>query len=74
MLLSKLNLSEQKRVDKILCAEKTRRRLNNMGLTEGVLVTLVRIAPFGDPLEIKIRDFYLAIRREIADKITVKST
>ena len=43
-----------------------------MGLTEGVTVTLVRRAPLGDPLELKVRDFYLAIRSSAAEKIEVE--
>ena len=47
-------------------------RLNAIGLTCDAKVTLIRIAPLGDPLEIKVRDFYLAIRREQADKIVLE--
>ncbi len=72
MVLSQLKIGQQKRIDKINCEPKVRLRLNNMGLTEGVKVQLVRVAPFGDPIEIKVRDFYMAIRKKQAQKITVK--
>ena len=71
MLLSKLQFGEQKRIQKINLPPKIKLRLNNMGLTEGVKITLIRTAPLGDPLEIKVRDFYMAIRKNLADKIEV---
>ncbi len=71
MLLSELNIGQEKKVIKINCIDKVKARLNAMGLTEGVKVTLIRIAPLGDPLEIKVRDFYMAIRKNQAEKITV---
>ncbi len=71
MLLSQLKIGQQMKVLQIDCANKIKLRLNNMGLTEGVKVTLVRIAPLGDPLEIKVRDFYLALRKKEARRIVV---
>ena len=47
-------------------------RLNRVGLTAGVRVIFVRRAPFGGPLEFKVRDFYLALRKEQADKIEIE--
>jgi ferrous iron transport protein A len=40
-----------------------RQRLGEMGLTAGSPVRLVRVAPFGDPIEIQIRDYHLCLRR-----------
>ena len=47
-------------------------RLGYLGLINGVKVTLIRRAPFGDPIEIKFRDFCLAIRKDLADRIMVE--
>lgn len=71
MLLSEYNLNVKYKIKKILCAEKTFKRLNNMGLTNGTIISVVRRAPFGDPIEIKVRDFYLAIRLNLAKQIEV---
>ncbi len=71
MLMSDMQVGQTKKVVAMNNDEKTKRRLNNMGLTKGVKVTLVRIAPFGCPLEIKVRDFYMAIRKDQAKKIEV---
>ena len=43
-----------------------------MGLIQGVEVTMVKYAPMGDPIEIKIHDFELTLRKEDAQKIEVK--
>ncbi len=72
MLLSELKIGEEKRVKEINCPDKIKLRLNNMGLTVGTKVTLVRVAVFGDPLEIKVRDFYMAIRIKEAYNIVVE--
>lgn len=72
MKLVSLSPSDSAKVLKILCDKKTKNRLFKMGLTEGVTVSLVRRAPLGDPLELKVRDFYLAIRSSAAEKIEVE--
>lgn len=49
-----------------------RRKLLAMGITPGCKVTVVRIAPLGDPIEIKIRGFFLCLRRLEASSIQVQ--
>jgi ferrous iron transport protein A len=46
-------------------------RLREMGLLPGTTVTLVRTAPLGDPLEIKVRGYLLTLRRSEADHVLV---
>ncbi len=41
-------------------------RLMMMGLTPGTSFSVVRVAPLGDPIEIKVRGFNLSLRREEA--------
>lgn len=72
MVLAELKKGETAKVISIDNDKKIKERLNNIGLTEGVKVSLVRKAPFGDPIEIKVRDFYLALRVTDAVKIQVK--
>ena len=71
MLLSELETGGTAKIKRLKNSEKMRKRLINMGLTEGVSVTLIRKSPFGDPLEIKVRDFCLALRVSEAAKIEV---
>ena len=43
-----------------------------MGLLPGTEVRVVRIAPLGDPLELRLRDYSLSVRRSEAGRIAVR--
>lgn len=47
-------------------------RLREMGLLAGTRVTLVRTAPMGDPLEIKLRGYNLTLRKSEAEHVLVE--
>ena len=47
------------------------KRLMEMGVVPGVSVRVIKSAPFGDPLEIRVRGYHLAMRRSEADAIEV---
>jgi ferrous iron transport protein A len=47
-------------------------RLREMGLLSGTRITLVRCAPFGDPLEIKVRGYHLTLRKSEAEHVIVE--
>jgi ferrous iron transport protein A len=47
-------------------------RLREMGVLPGVSITLVRTAPFGDPLEIQVRGYNLTLRKSDADHVLVE--
>lgn len=49
-----------------------RQHFLDMGLIQGVEVTVVKYAPMGDPIEIKIHDYELTLRKEDAQKIEIK--
>ena len=49
-------------------------RLREMGLLAGTTLTLVRTAPLGDPIEIKVRGYHLTLRKSEADHILVEPT
>ncbi len=44
-----------------------RQKLLSMGLTRGTSITLNKLAPFGDPVEISVRGFHLSLRKHEAD-------
>ena len=46
-------------------------RLMEMGVIPGVSVRVVKMAPFGDPIEVRLRGYSLAMRRTEADAIEV---
>lgn len=43
-----------------------RKRILEMGLTKGTLITIVKKAPLGDPVEITVRGYQLSLRKEEA--------
>jgi ferrous iron transport protein A len=47
-------------------------RLREMGLLAGTRITLVRCAPFGDPIEIKVRGYHLTLRKSEAEHVMVE--
>ena len=49
-----------------------RQHFLDMGLIQGTEVTMVKYAPMGDPMEIKIHDYELTLRKEDAHKIEIK--
>ena len=48
------------------------RRLMEMGLLPGTRVRIVRFAPLGDPIELRLRDYSLSVRRAEAAGIRVR--
>ena len=71
MRLSELAVGESASVYKVMTSERERERLFEMGITDGVIVTVVKKAPFGSPTLLKVRDFYVALRRETLKNIAV---
>ena len=48
-----------------------KRQIMDMGITPGEEVKVVKMAPLGDPVEIRIRGYELSLRREEAARIEV---
>jgi ferrous iron transport protein A len=59
-------------VTEIRMTPEHRGRLLEMGLLVGTAVELVRFAPMGDPVEIKVRGYHLTLRKHEAEKIFVQ--
>jgi len=49
-----------------------RLRFLDMGLIPGTKVTLQKVAPMGDPIQLRLRGYELSIRREDAKQITLR--
>ncbi|MGN0482473.1 MAG: ferrous iron transport protein B [Lachnospiraceae bacterium] len=71
MTLRELEIGETARVDLVGGEGELRRHFLDMGLTPGVEVTLHKVAPMGDPMELLIRDYMLTLRLDDAEKIEV---
>lgn len=52
--------------------EAYQHKLLSMGLTPGAAFSVVRVAPLGDPMQIKVRGFHLSLRKSEAAAIQVE--
>ncbi len=50
-----------------------KRRIMDMGITRGVSVTIRKVAPLGDPVEVTVRGYELSLRKSDADMVEVES-
>lgn len=51
---------------------KIRTRILDMGLTRGTQIKVIRVAPFGDPIEFEVRGYNLSLRKEEARQVIVQ--
>ena len=70
--LSELEPGERGKVTDVGGDADAVRRLMDLGLIRGTTLELVRRAPLGDPLEVRLRGFMLTLRRSEAEHITVE--
>jgi Fe2+ transport system protein FeoA len=70
--LTSVALGTTATVAEIRLPPESRPRLMEMGLLVGTLVELVRFAPLGDPVEIKVRGYNLTLRKHEAEQILVR--
>ena len=70
--LTALKIGAAATVSDIKLRPDQRGRLLEMGLLVGTSVQLVRFAPLGDPVEIKVRGYHLTLRRQEAEQIWVQ--
>ena len=72
-VLSDLKVGQRARVLKLNETNKAiRRHLLDMGITQGTVVTIKKIAPMGDPIDIALRDYELCICKKDLSKIEVE--
>ena len=48
-----------------------KRRIMDMGITKGVRITVRKVAPLGDPIEVTVRGYELSIRKNDAEMIEI---
>ena len=65
MKLSDLKISESLKVSFINAEPTIKHRLNDLGITKGVVITLSGISPLGDPYHIELRGYRLAIEKAL---------
>ncbi|MCI0682074.1 MAG: ferrous iron transport protein A [Gemmataceae bacterium] len=69
--LDRLGVGQRGCVHALAGTDAIAQRLYEMGLIEGEVVEVLAFAPLGDPMEIRLRDFRLSLRRSEANRITV---
>jgi DtxR family Mn-dependent transcriptional regulator len=72
MLLSELAPGTKAKIVKINGNGETRRRIVDMGMTPGTLIVVERIAPLGDPMEVKVKGYHLSLRMVEAGTVDVE--
>lgn len=71
------------RLDQLKCGQKgtvarvggagpLRRRIVDMGVVRGTPIEVVKVAPLGDPIELKVKGYHLSLRKEEAAAINVE--
>ncbi len=74
MNLTNLPIGTKATVVSIKGNNRITQRLMEMGVVPGASVRVIKSAPFGDPLEILVRGYHLAMRKNEADAIEVISS
>ena len=69
--LDRLSVGARARVISVRGEGAVARRLMEMGVVPGAPVRVVKCAPLGDPLEVRVRNYHLALRRSEARTISV---
>ncbi len=59
-------------IRRMACRRQLRRRLMDMGVVAGTPVVVERVAPLGDPIELRLKGFHLSLRKEEAGDIWVE--
>jgi len=70
--LAELEPGEKAKVVRVGGPAAANKRLVEMGLTRGAALTVVRVAPLGDPVEVQVRGYNLSLRKIEAEAVEVK--
>ncbi len=71
--LSEMEAGSKGQIAHVCCRGHIGKRLLEMGLTRGTPIEVVRHAPLGDPVEIRVRGYLLSLRQSEAERIEVDS-
>ena len=72
MTLKEVPIGSTVTIKKVSATGHQKRRIVDMGLTKGTPVTVRRVAPLGDPLEVTVRSYELSLRKADAQNILVE--
>lgn len=69
--LRHLAIGQKAKILKIQAKSELKKRFLEMGLIPESIVEVERIAPLGDPIDVRIKGYHLSLRKEDADSIVV---
>ena len=72
MTLKEMNPGDSAKIVKVHGEGAIKRRIMDMGLTKGIILTVRKVAPLGDPVEITVRGYELSIRKFDAEMVEVE--
>jgi len=72
MTLEEVKIGQTVRIARLRGEGAVKRRVMDMGLTKGTEVTVRKIAPLGDPIELTVRGYELSVRKDDAAAIEVE--
>ena len=72
MTLKEVRIGDTVKVKKLTGEGAVKRRIMDMGLTKGTTVTVRKVAPLGDPIEVTVRGYELSLRKADAEMIEVE--
>lgn len=70
--LRDVKVGEKVKVVKLSGVGAVKRRIMDMGITKGVEITVRKVAPLGDPVEITVRGYELSLRKADAQMVEVE--
>ena len=70
--LKDVKVGETVTIKKLNSAGAVKRRIMDMGITKGTSITVRKVAPLGDPIELNVRGYELSVRKEDAEMIDVE--
>ena len=70
--LRDIQIGDKAIVTKINGEGKVKRRIMDMGITQGTEIYVRKVAPLGDPIEVTVRGYELSIRKDDADIIEME--
>ncbi len=71
--LAELQPAQTARIGHVAGGDGLSQRLCELGFTPGQAVAVVRLAPLGDPMQIRIRGFDVALRRREAERVVLEA-
>jgi Fe2+ transport system protein FeoA len=70
--LNELKSKESGKVKRIYSRGELHRRLLDMGVVKGARIEVVKVAPFGDPVDIQVKGYHLSLRKREAAQILLE--